>query len=119
MSTAESPRKRMRNEDPDANGHGAKAISSEVLRLGRDLPRTIRRELDVRPGVVLAAVAGGSFVVGAVLGSRIGRIALAALLPVGVQYLLRTQLGPALWERVVSLAEKTAKGGAGGRTATE
>jgi hypothetical protein len=103
----------MSHDSPEANGHaGAKKIPSEMLRIGRDLPRTIRREMDERPAIVLATVAGTSFVAGAVLGSRIGRVLLATLIPIGAQYLMRTRLGPSMWQRIVEMIEDATNGGA-------
>jgi len=62
--------------------------------MARTVQRKLRRDLQERPEIVLAAVAGASFVAGAVVGSRMGRLLLSALIPFGLQHLLTTQVAP-------------------------
>jgi hypothetical protein len=68
----------------------------DVKRMARSAQRRLRREMQERPEVVLAAVAGASFVAGAAVGSRVGRIVLSALIPFGLQHLLTTRVAPRL-----------------------
>jgi hypothetical protein len=68
----------------------------DVKRMARSAQRKLRREMQERPEVVLAAVAGASFVAGAAVGSRVGRIVLSALIPFGLQHLLTTRVAPRL-----------------------
>jgi hypothetical protein len=49
-------------------------------------------ELDEHPAAVLATVAGAAFVVGAVVGSRLGRALVVALAPVGLRYAMNSGL---------------------------
>jgi len=65
-----------------------------VVRIARTTRRRIERELNDRPAVVLAAVAGASFVAGAAVGSRVGRILLSALITFGLQQLLVSGVAP-------------------------
>jgi len=89
-----------------SNGTGAghrfspRASLKDVVNAGRRLPKRLRRDLEQHPEAVLATVGGASFVAGAVLGSRIGRALLAAAIPMGIQHLLETELGPRLKARL-------------------
>jgi hypothetical protein len=56
----------------------------------------MREAMTARPGAVLLAVGGASFLAGAIVGSRLGRAILHAAIPVGLQYLVETELGPRL-----------------------
>jgi hypothetical protein len=62
--------------------------------MARRAQRKVQRELQERPEVVLAVVAGASFVAGAAIGSRVGRLLLSALVPLGVQHVVATRLAP-------------------------
>jgi hypothetical protein len=92
------------------HGDGGGPDLDAIMRTARDLPRRLRQGLDERPGVILIAVAGTSFVAGTVFGSRLGRSVVLALLPVGLQYLLGSKLGSALYTRIAGAVQE-AEGG--------
>jgi hypothetical protein len=69
---------------------------SDVVRAGRSLPRKVKREMALRPEVLLATVGGVSFLAGAVLGSRLGRALLAAAIPIGLERLVSSEIAPKL-----------------------
>jgi hypothetical protein len=66
----------------------------DAKRMARSAQRKLRREMQERPEVILAAVAGASFIAGAAVGSKVGRIMLSALIPFGLQHLLTTRVAP-------------------------
>src|ERR1700728_172859 len=78
----------------------------ELVESARLLPKKIQREMSTRPAVVLATVGGAAFLAGAVLGSRLGRAVLSAAIPVGLQHLVETELGPRLWSYMADLTRK-------------
>jgi hypothetical protein len=81
------------------NGHRtghAKASVQEIVKLGRSVSRRIQRDMGTHPEALLVAVGGASFLAGAILGSRLGRIILSAAIPFGLQHLVETELGPRL-----------------------
>src|SRR5580658_1333589 len=78
-----------------ANGH-AKTSIKQVVKLARGLPRRLRRDMETHPEAVLATVGGASFLVGAIFGSRLGRVVLASAIPLGLQYLIESEVGPRL-----------------------
>jgi hypothetical protein len=83
------------HQDP---GHrfAGKTSMKNALKLGRGLPRRLMRDIEAHPEATLATIGGASFVAGMVLGSRIGRAILAAMIPSGIQYLFASELGPRL-----------------------
>jgi hypothetical protein len=89
-----------RGERPAKTGsarRGAKAVASAPTRgpargavgFVRSLPKTIGAQLRAHPPEALAAVGAASFALGAVLGSRLGRL----LLAVAVPFALKSALG--------------------------
>jgi hypothetical protein len=86
--------RRGKSHAPRANGQTNEF--SEFVRLGRALPRKVRKEMSIRPEVVLVAVGGGAFLAGAILGSRLGRALLSAAIPIGLERLVTAELGPRL-----------------------
>lgn len=80
--------------------------------MSRNLPRRVQHEMGERPALVLATVSGASFLAGALLGSRLGRAVLAALVPIGIQYAIETELGPRLRAYVSGLFEDAHTNGA-------
>jgi hypothetical protein len=89
------------------DGHGI-GVFKDALRAGRELPRIVRHELRDRPVLVIASVSGVFFLAGAVLGSRLGRAVVVALIPVGLQSVLKTEIGPRLRAYVRSLVDNAA-----------
>jgi hypothetical protein len=101
MSTNRIPRT---NHNGSRNGHESHSATgrdppsarvpsnrerlANVLHFGRDLPRNLQAQLKANPAAVLASVAGASFVLGALLSSKLCRLALAAAVPFGIQRLL-------------------------------
>jgi hypothetical protein len=74
----------------------------QVINLARDLPHTLQTELRSNPMRVIATVGAGAFVMGALLGSRMGRLAIAAALPHVVERVFQGALG----DKIRSLAEE-------------
>ncbi len=64
--------------------------------MGRGLGSRVQRDMETHPEALLVAVGGASFVAGAVLGSRLGRILLSAAIPLGLQHLVESEVGPRL-----------------------
>lgn len=64
-----------------------------LARAARQLPQRLVREVDEHPVGVLTGVAGGAFVAGAVVGSRLGRAVLVGLTPAFVSYAVRGPIG--------------------------
>jgi hypothetical protein len=106
-----------------SKGHRIRARSSvieapksveDVTRMARTVQRKVRREFQERPQVVIAAVAGASFLAGAALGSKMGRILLSTLLPFALQQLVTEKVG----SRVASyVAQWMSDAGANGASA--
>jgi hypothetical protein len=66
---------------------------AKISRLSRELPRRIERELKTNPTALVGAVAGASFLLGALVGSKIGRLAIAAAIPYAVKHLFEGDVG--------------------------
>ena len=92
------------------NGHEKKAaLRSERRHLGdvvrllaRELPRRAEEGMRERPQTTLAAVAGASFVLGTLLGTRVIRAALYAAVPYVAVQVMKGELG----ERVLGYASE-------------
>jgi hypothetical protein len=69
------------------------------------LPHDARSAMKDHPGTTLAAVAAGSFVLGALAGSTVGRLVLTAAAPFVVKRLLEGELGRDLGDYVRKLAD--------------
>ncbi len=89
------------------NGHEKKTAlrgngqhMKDVLRLARELPRRAQEGMRDRPQTTLAAVAGASFVLGTLLGTRVIRAALYAAVPYAAVQVMKGELG----EKVLSYA---------------
>jgi hypothetical protein len=87
---------RARPRSSIASGAESPRSIDDLGRMARRAQRKVQRELQERPEVVLAAVAGASFIAGAAVGSRLGRLLLAALVPLGLQHVVATRLAPRL-----------------------
>lgn len=83
-----------------------------IIHLGRELPRRIEAQLARNPAGVIAAVGAGSFVLGALLGSKLGRLALAAAIPYAVERVFEGVLGEKLGEYARGLADTEGEGAA-------
>jgi|SRR5580698_5999627 hypothetical protein len=82
---------------------GQSEMSKEgLLRVVRSLPRTIGVQLRTHPPETVAAIGVVSFALGAVVGSRLGRLLLAVAIPIAVK--------SALEGEVVHTLEKYAQG---------
>jgi hypothetical protein len=109
VESAATPRTRhAKSNGTHTNGHRTQAKSSlkDVVKLGRGLPRKLRRDMEAHPEALLATVGGASFLAGAILGSRIGRAILTAVIPFGLQHLVESELGPRLWIYVEGLLNR-------------
>lgn len=74
------------------------------------LPKRVRTQFRDNPASVVAAVGAGSFVLGALVASRVGRIALAAAIPLALERLFKGAVGDKLVEYVKALGSE-AEGG--------
>lgn len=86
-------------------GRAETTLLESLLRLGRDMPRRLDAQMKSHPTTVLAVVGGVSFGLGALLGSRLGRLALAAAIPLVVKRLLEGELGQGLAGYAEKLAD--------------
>jgi hypothetical protein len=68
----------------------------DVVRFARGLPRMARQNMSDHPEATIAAVAGGSFLLGVLLGSRVVRGVLAAAAPYAVLRVVKGELGDQL-----------------------
>ena len=90
----------MNTSEPARHSKGRQR-STTVARVARQMPRNVMHELNEHPAAVLATVAGASFAAGAVLGSRLGRALLVALMPAGLSYAVTSGVGEDLREWLV------------------
>jgi hypothetical protein len=102
---------RPRRARPSARNHDDSPWNglSEVVRAGRSLPRKVKREMALRPEILLITVGGASFLAGAVLGSRLGRALLAAAIPIGLERLVSSEFAPKLVSFAKGMLEKDAE----------
>jgi hypothetical protein len=85
--------------------HADGAALDALVRLGRDFPGMIEAQLKTHPGVVLATVGGISFACGAALGSKLGRIAIAAAVPLALKRVFEGELGQEITQYTRELVE--------------
>jgi hypothetical protein len=64
-----------------------------VIVSARQLPESIQSQLKAHPAATLATIAGASFALGALAGSRLGRIAVAAAIPLVLKRVLEGDVG--------------------------
>jgi hypothetical protein len=78
----------------EGNGqHGATQLGlGELARGCKDLPAKLRERLEANPLAVVGSIAAGGFVLGALFGSRLGRVLVTATVGYGVKRFLE---GPA------------------------
>jgi hypothetical protein len=85
----------------------ARAASEPALdrlaALGRDLPRWLQAQLKSNPLAVVATFGAGTFVLGALLGSKLGRVTLAAAIPYAVERVFEGAMGETLRDYVGGL----------------
>jgi hypothetical protein len=98
MATTHSHQNGARISRPRA---GRRAGLEHLMGASRRLPRQVQTAMKAHPAATLAAVAAGSFVLGALVGSPLGRLALAAAVPV----LVRHAIDGDLRERLAALAK--------------
>ena len=115
-TSSRTHRGRARSSPPSVVAHAPRSVE-DVVRIARTTRRRLERELNERPAVVLAAVAGASFVAGAAVGSRLGRILLSALIPLGLQQLLVSGIAPRIAAYVGQMMNEGV-GANGGRSAS-
>jgi hypothetical protein len=83
-------------------GH-SKASIEGIVQMSRGLGKRIQNDLQTRPEALLIAVGGASFLAGAILGSRLGRLILSAAIPFGIQHLVESEVAPRLQSYVKDL----------------
>jgi hypothetical protein len=95
-----APRTRhAKNNGSPSNGHKSEHTRGsvhEIVKMGRGLGRRVQRDMETHPEALLIAVGGASFVVGAILGSRLGRLLLSAAIPLVLHHLVEGEVGPRL-----------------------
>jgi hypothetical protein len=85
----------------------------DVVRFARTLPRMARQNMSDRPEATVAAIAGGSFLLGVLLGSRVVRALLASIGPYALMRLARGEVGDkvgAYLEQLIHSLSDQAKG---------
>ena len=65
----------------------------EIVRFARELPQSVQTQFKAHPAATVATIAGVSFVFGALAGSRLGRIAMAAAFPLVLKRVLEGEVG--------------------------
>jgi len=74
----------------------AKKRLGTLVRVGRTLPRMLELEYKAHPGVVLVATSAASFGLGALFGSKLGRLAVAASIPYAIRRIFESEIGEEL-----------------------
>jgi hypothetical protein len=87
------------------NGHSSHA-PRRTFRIDRELPRRIEAQVKSNPAALMAAIGVGSFVLGALLGSRLGRVALAAAIPYAIGRVFEGVLGQKIADYARELTEE-------------
>jgi hypothetical protein len=80
----------------------------ELLRGCREVPAKLRAGLETNPVAVVGSIAAGGFVLGALFGSRLGRVVVTAAVGFGVNRFLEGPAGRELGE-LMKLALKPRK----------
>lgn len=106
MATTHSHQNGLRTSRPRA---ARRTRFENLAGFTRRLPREVQSAMKTHPAATLAAVAAGSFVLGALVGSPLGRLALAAAVPVLVRRAIDGDLRQGLSAFARALAE--AEGG--------
>jgi len=107
MASTHSHHNGVRTSRPRAGKTNVAGLK-DLAGMSRQLPRQIRSAMKAHPTATLAAVAAGSFVIGALAGSSLGRIALAAALPILLKRALEGDLKAELSALASSMLEGTA-----------
>jgi hypothetical protein len=89
---------------PHASAPNAAKLD-QLISLGRELPQRLQEQLRSNPMGTIATVGAGAFVMGALLGSRIGRLAIAAAIPHVVERVFQGAVG----DKIRSFAEEVAE----------
>ena len=66
---------------------------ASLVAYGRELPAKLEAQVKARPGAVILAASGGAFLLGAILGSKVGRIATTLAVGYGIHQLIESDLG--------------------------
>ncbi|MGH7436315.1 MAG: hypothetical protein ACRENE_11640 [Polyangiaceae bacterium] len=77
----------------------------ESLKALRSLPKRLKTSAEENPRAALFAVGAAGFVIGGLLGSRLGRFAIAASIPVVVSRILDGSLAREMTRFATGLAE--------------
>lgn len=78
-------------------------VVRRVKRARRELMNRMQAEMRTRPEMTLATVGGVSFIAGALLGNRLGRAIMYAVVPYAISRVVKGQLGPKLQEYIQEL----------------
>jgi hypothetical protein len=79
---------------------------TQLRRAALGVPHRIEAQLKSEPVVTLAAVGAGCFVLGALLGSRLGRLALVTALPYAIERVFEGALGERIAEYAHGLVDE-------------
>lgn len=82
-----------------------KKIIETVVEFGRTLPRKVDTQLKRNPTATLATIGGVSFALGALLGSKFGRMALVAAVPFIVKRMFEGDFGRELGDYARGLVD--------------
>jgi len=75
--------------DVEERGNGKRGAFQDALHVARQLPKRAQQGMREQPEATLAVVAGASFTLGVLLGSRVVRAVALAALPVIATQLIR------------------------------
>jgi hypothetical protein len=102
--TSESKSDKTESRSTESRSHETHGVDlRKYADEAKSLGRSLESQMTTRPYVVLGAVAGGAFVAGSLLGSRIGQLAIA----IGVGYAATRLLqDPELKSEVRDIARK-------------
>jgi hypothetical protein len=88
---------------PAASPSGDSLGLSGFVRGCRQLPARFRAELETNPAKVVGSIAAGSFVLGALLASRLGRVVAVAAIGYGVNRFLDGPVGREIGDSLKSV----------------
>jgi hypothetical protein len=66
---------------------------SQLIAFGRNLPNQIQAQYKTNPTLAVATIGGVAFALGALVGSKLGRLALAAAVPYAIKRVFEGDVG--------------------------
>jgi hypothetical protein len=98
----------MNSAEAGHDGHYATRLQTariESIKALRSLPQRLKTSAEENPRAAMVAIGAAAFVMGGLLGSRLGRFALAASIPVVVTRVLDGSLGRDMMRFATGIAE--------------